>query len=212
MSYYFDTFIELKNTRYFDNSNTQVIIYKNSKDSSYKLQVFTLKDSVYADLYDYKQSLLIKYSVDETFKNSRDLNKLKNIRIYKNVTYHKEKKQKELFEDFEFERDTIKNQTLVHITKYKNSKRKKIVYENYYDFTNNKNIVYSNENSLKNHLLEKYNLLDIKNQNLETNIIVIDGKKHSETKFLKVNKIDYTYTFTINKVLPRYSFGKMWLN
>lgn len=202
MSYYFDSCKELNLNRYDIKLNSKVIYFSNSKDSTYSMSLFQKKDSVYANLYNFKKKILINFSVDFKYNNVEDLKKLKKSRLYQYVTYIREKKNKKYIEDFEYEIDSINKETLVHITQHKNNKRKKIINEHYYYFSNNENIKKFYKDNMKDYLVNKYNLIYIKNQNLEKIICVIDGKKQSETEILKITKIDYTFSFTPDQVYP----------
>jgi hypothetical protein len=167
------------------------------------MSLFQKKDSVYASLSDHKKSFIINFNVDFKYNNVEDLKKLNNIRLYRYVGFTKGKRYKKYIEDFEYEIDSINNQTLVHLTQYKNSKRKKIINEHYYYFSNKDNIKSIEKNNMKDYLLNKYNLLEIKNQNLEKTICVVDGKKQSENEILKITKIDYTFSFTPDQIFPK---------
>ena len=203
LSYYFDVVSETNSKQYNINLNSRDIYFRNTKDSTYALSLHQNKDSVYAILYDYKESILVNFNVDFVYNNENDLKKLNNVRLYRSVTFDRGRKYKKHFEDFEYEKDTIKNQTLVHITQYKNSKKKKIINEHYYYFTNKESISSLDKFNIKDYLIKKYNLNEIKNQNLEKFICIVDGKKQSETEFFIIKKIDYTFSFTADQIFPK---------
>jgi len=203
MSYYFDSCTEYNLKQYDMNLFSKVYFFKNSKDSSYDMAIHQNKDSLFSRLFDYKKEILINFDVNFIYNNVEDLKKLQNIRLYNNVILNKKTKHKNYVEDFEYEIDSINNQTLVHITQYKNSKRKKIINEHYYFFSNNENIKNIDKNNMKDYLINKYNLLEIKNQNLEKTICVVDGKKQSEKEILKIMKIDYTLSFKTDTTFPK---------
>ena len=203
MSYYFDSCTEYNLKQYDINLHSKVTTFRNSKDSTYTINIFQKKDSVYANLYDHKKNILVNFNVDFKYNNVEDLKKLNNIRLYRYVAFTKGKKYKKYIEDFKYENDSINNQILVHITHYKNSKRKKIISEHYYYFSNKENIKSLDKNNMKDYLLNKYNLLEIKNQNLEKTICLIDGKKQSENEILKITKIDFTFSFTPDQIFPK---------
>ena len=203
MSYYFDSCTEYNQNQYDIKLYSKINHFRNTKDSTYSMSIFQKKDSVYASLYDHNKNILVNFSVDFKYNNVNDFEKLNNIRLFQNVAYSKGKKYKKYIEDFEYENDSVNNQTLVHLTQYKNSKRKKIINEHYYYFSNKDNIKSIEKNNMKDYLIRKYNLLEIKNKNLEKSICVVDGKKQSENEILKITKIDYTFSFTPDQVFPK---------
>ena len=203
MSYYFDSCTEYNHNQYDLKLYSKTIHFRNTKDSTYSMSLFQKKDTAYAILSDHKKSVIVNFNVDFKYNNVNDIKKLNNIRLYQNVAYSKGKKYKNYIEDFEYEIDSINNQTLVHLTQYKNNKRKKIINEHYYYFSNKENIKSLDKNNMKDYLLNKYNLLEIKNQNIEKTICVVDGKKQSENEILKVTKIDYTFSFTPDQIFPK---------
>jgi hypothetical protein len=203
MSYYFDTSSESNVKQYKINLFSKVIYFTNSKDSTYTMSIYENKDSIYARLFDYKKSILVNFELQSSYNNTNDLNKLINSRLYKYLTYTRERINKKNFEDFEYEMDTVNNQTLVHLTLFKNKKRKKIINEHYYYFTNKENIISFSNNNLKEYLLRKYNLIEIKNQNLEKTICVENGKKSTENEIVNIKKIDYSFSFIADQIFPK---------
>lgn len=204
MSYYFDSCIEFDLKNYSTNLFARINYFRNTKDSTYSMSLFQKKDTIYASLYDRKKNILVKFNVDSKYSGVEDLKKFHNSRLYNYVGYTKGKKYKNHVESFEYEYDSIKNQTLVHIIHYKNSKRKKIINEHYYYFSTKENIISLDKNDVKNYIMKNHNIPEIQNQNLEKTICVVNGKKQSESETVKITKIDYTFSFTPDQVYPQH--------
>ncbi|MBC7525586.1 MAG: hypothetical protein H7239_14270 [Flavobacterium sp.] len=175
----------------------------NTKDSTYSLLI-KMNDNVKgATLDDHKKKRVINFDVNFDYNKVEDLNKLNNSKLYTVIIYENQKKYKNFVEVFEYEKDTINNQILVHLTQFKNSKKKKIINEHYYYFSNKDNIESLYKNNVKDYLLKKYNLFEIKNFNLEKIVCVIDGKINSETVYLESKKIDFNFIFKIDELFPK---------
>ena len=127
MSYYFDKSPESNVNQYKTNLFSKVNYFTNSKDSTYTMSIYENKDSIYARLFDYKKSILVNFELQSSYNNTNDLNKLINSRLYKYLTYTRERINKKNVEDFEYEMDTVNNKTLVHLRLFKNKKRKKLL-------------------------------------------------------------------------------------
>ena len=181
MSYYFD-FVSISNIKnHRNNYKGKDFFFKNLKDSTYVL-VIGIHDSVKkATLIDYKKRRIIKFDVNFDYQKIEDLNKLSNSKLHTGVAFNKWKKNNKLVEDIEFEKDTGTNKTIVHLTQFKNKKRKKIINEHYYYFGDDSEIGDVYKNSIKNYLIKKYNLTLIKDENLEK-IIQIASKRPSRKK------------------------------
>lgn len=203
MSYYFDSSVVYKYKNYSTHFNGKMIYFMNTKDSTYSLLI-KMNDNVKgATLDDHKKKRVINFDVNFDYNKVEDLNKLNNSKLYTVIIYENQKKYKNFVEVFEYEKDTINNQILVHLTQFKNSKKKKIINEHYYYFSNKDNIESLYKNNVKDYLLKKYNLFEIKNFNLEKIVCVIDGKINSETVYLESKKIDFNFIFKIDEIFPK---------
>ena len=138
-NYHFDYFTKLNVKIYSDNRDFDTYIFKNSKDSTYSLELRYSKTDTIASIHDYKANQMIKFDVDFKFDKISDLEKLKISKLYKRVYFNKIKSKK-FHEEMEYEHDTINNQIIVHITQFKNNKKKKIINEHYCYFAENDNI------------------------------------------------------------------------
>ena len=198
-NYYFDYFVEAKIKIYSSNKDFTSYIFKNSKDSTYSLELRYGKTDTIASFINYKANELTKFDVDFKFNKISDLEKLKSSKLYKRVYFDKKKKVN-FYEEIAYEHDTINNQVLVHITQYKNKKKRKIINEYYNYFTNNQNIKPIIKSIFKNNLIDKYKLEILDNYNLEKTLHLIDGKIDAEYLTYKIEKNDYNFNFTIEEV------------
>ncbi len=199
-NFYFDHYINIKSKNYGDNRFEESYQFKNTKDSTYLLELkYSNKDTV-ARIFNHKEIDIIEFDIDFKFKKTEDLSKLENPILYSSV--YRElilRKYKNFHEEMEFENDTINKQILVHLTQYKNKKKKKIINEYFYYFTLNKDIkplIYSN---FKKRLINKYNLEILNDYDLEKTLCLIDGKLSSEFLTQKIEKINYELNFTVIK-------------
>ena len=198
-NYHFDYFIKVSVKLYGNKIIHNGFLFKNSKDSTYSLEIkFTDKDTV-AQIFDYKKIDITKFEVDFVFKDIDDLSKLKSPILYTKVYPDNKKKYKNFHEEMEYENDTINNQILVHITQFKNKKNKKIINEHYYYFTKKENIEPIEILNFKNKLINKYKLQILENYNLEKTLCIIDGKISSEYLTHKIEKINYDFKYSVIK-------------
>ncbi len=204
LSYYFDSSIAYKYKKYSTHFNGKMIHFINTKDSTYSLLI-KINDTIKkAILDDHKKKIIINFDANFDYNKIEDLNKLSNSKLYTEVIYEKQKQQKNIVENFEYENDSINKQILVHITNFKDKKKKKIITEHYYYFSNKENIISSYKNNVKEYILKKYNLLEIKNLNLEKILCLVDGKIDSETIFLDIRPLDFKFDFPIDDVYPKF--------
>ena len=202
-NYYFD-FITITDTKDYTNGfNGKNIHFINQKDSTYSLYMRLNNSYKEVTLNDKERKQSIKFDIDFEYKSVEDLNKLSNSKLYTVVNYSKRKKHKNYVEDFEFERDSISNITIVHLTSYKNKKRKKIINEHYYFFGLNDNYDLDKPNSIKNYVLEKYNLKIADNKHLDKTIHLKNGKISRETNNIYTKLIDFNFEFKIDEVYPK---------
>lgn len=201
MSYYFD-YLSITNNKFYSKKfNGKIFSFKNTKDSSYVLVLRandTLKEAI---LDDHKKKIIIKFDVNFDFKTIEDLKKLNNSKLYTVVEYEYPKKYRKSVELIEYERDSLTKKTIVHLTRYKNKRKKEIINEFYYYFGND----LKNENNIvmKKYLLKKHNFKLLENENLEKILVLKNGKIDSETTFLETKSIDYKFEFPIDDVYPK---------
>lgn len=201
MSYYFDNLIIINKTVHPKKNNSKVIIFSNSKDSTYALNVRlndTLKEAI---LRDSKKKRIIKFDVNFDFQKEEDLNHLNNSKLYTIVELEYKKNHKNSVEFIEYERDTVSKKTIVHLTRYKNKKKKEIINEYYYFFGENSKI--ANNNSLKKYLFNKHDFELFENEKLEKILILVNGKIDSEIVVLENRFIDYNFEFPIDEIFPK---------
>ncbi len=197
--YHFDYFTKFNVKIYSDNRDFDTYIFKNSKDSTYSLELrYSIIDTI-ASILDYKANQMIKFDADFKFDKISDLEKLKISKLYKRVYFNKIKRKK-FHEEMQYEHDTINNQIIVHITQFKNSKKKKIINEHYCFFAKNDNIKPIIKSIFKDNLIDKYKLEILDNYNLEKTLHLIDGKIDSQYLTCKIEKVDYNFSFKIEEI------------
>ncbi|WP_395044857.1 hypothetical protein [Flavobacterium sp.] len=201
MSYNFNYYSVYNYKNYGFKVDTKMIQITNEKDSTYSLHLdYNTKEAI---LKDTKNKLLVKFKIDFNFEKIEDLEKLTNSRLFKNSRYVSGRKFKNFVQDFEFGNDTINHKTIVHLTSYKNKKRKKIINEHFYYFGNENNNIYDlHEKSIKKYLINKYDLEDIKDLNIEKILCLKDGKIESQMIFSEIKKVNYNFKFKIDEEFP----------
>jgi hypothetical protein len=201
MSYYFDYYSISNYKNYGAKLDNLMVNVLNEKDSTYTLLLnYSSKE---ATLNDRKNRQLIKFVFDFKFEKIEDLNKLTNPKLYTQVQTIRGRRFKKFVEDFEYENDSLTGKTIVHLTSYRKKKRKKIINEHYYYFGDNVNTVDSHKKSIKNYLLNKYKLKDLKNLNIEKVLHLKDGKIESQIDFVEIKKVDFNFKFEIEEVYPK---------
>ena len=202
-SYYFNysSISEYKN--YPTQFNGKLINFRNTKDSTYYLQIGINGSKKEAIITDYKNKLIIKFDVNFEYQNSDDLKKLSNSKLYTVVHFEKNKQYKKAVEEIEYEKDSITNNTIVHITRFANNKRKKIIGEHYYFFGNIENSGSIHKKSIKNYIIDKYNIVLKENENLTKILSLKEGKIESESIFLDIKSEDINFEFPIDDVFPK---------
>ncbi|HLF53431.1 hypothetical protein [Flavobacterium sp.] len=202
MNYYFNL-VTVSNIKNYENgARVKSIHFRNVNDSTYVLLLSLEANFKTATLFDYKNKLLIKFDANFNYSTVEDLNKLNNAILYNNFFYGRKTKFKKFVEDVEYERDSVTNVTIVHLTQYKNSKRKKIINEHYYFFEKNNKLNFSQKNSLKNYLSSKYKINIKEDENIGKIIHLKGAKNASETEFVAIDTADFNFTFKINDAFP----------
>ncbi|QBZ99002.1 hypothetical protein GS03_02514 [Flavobacterium sangjuense] len=182
---------------YKNNFEGKFIFLSNSNDSTYLMTIKIGKSLKDATISDHKKNWLIKFDMDFEYQHLEDLNNLTNSKLYTGVSSVSRKSYKNAVEDFKFERDTINNETIVHLKRYKNSKRKKIISDHYYFFGKKSNVYDTKKNSIKNYLNAKYNL-DLSAFNLEKAYHLEDGKLAIKSEEIYNESIDFNFNFKID--------------
>ena len=200
-NFHFDYFLKGSNKIYGDGISEDCYFFKNSKDSTYSLQLRYSKTDTIAQIYIKGIKDIIKFTIDFKYEKISDLDKLKEPILYTTVIPDYPKKYKNFHEEMEYEIDSINNQVLVHITKYKNKKKNKIINEHYYYFSKKDNIEPVEMPILKNNLISKYKLDILVNYNFEKQLCLVDGKLSSEFTIQKIEKISSNLNFTVIKTI-----------
>lgn len=188
---------------YKNNFDDKFIFLRNSKDSTYILTVRIGKIKNEASLSDDRKKWLVRFDIDSDYQQIEDLNKVTNNMFYTDVQpKRKSKVYKNFVEDYKFEKDTINNETIVHLKRYKNCKRKKTIFDHYYFFGKKSKLYNTEKNSIKNYLITKYNL-DLSAFNLEKIYHLEDGKLAVKTEEINKDSIDFNFNFKIAAVFPK---------
>lgn len=204
MNYYFNKVTVSNVKNYETGAMFKYIHFVNQKDTTYALGLQIEANSRTATLYDNKSKLLVKFDVSFSYEKIEDLNKLTHAILYSKVFSGRKRKFKKFAEDMEYEKDSLTNKTIVHLTQYKNNKRKKIINEHYYFFEKNDKINFNQKNSLKNYLNSKYKININEDENIGKIIHLKDGKNASETEFLEMKTVDFNFIFKIDDAIPYY--------
>lgn len=189
-NYYFDQVLKQSITDTNVQNNYTQFIFNNSKDNSYSLIINYSNQNNVAYLKDSNIDYLIKFDIDFEYKNSKDLEKLKNPYYFKRIEHSKPNKN--IIEEIKVSKDSIKDEIIVHIKQFKNTKKKKIIDEHYYTFSKKSNLLDYRKNNFKEYLINNKNIVEIKDYNLEKSTYVLDDKIETVYLTLKIEKIDFT--------------------
>ena len=201
--YYFDYSSVCEYKKHPNQFNGKLIDFRNTKDSTYHLQIKINGTDKEAVILDYKNKLIIKFDVNFDYENTGDLKKLSNSKLYTTVNFEKKLKYKKAIETIEYEKDSMTNKTIVHITRFANNKRKKIIGEHYYFFEKIENSSSSHKKSIKNYLIDKYDIILKEGENLTKVLCLTKGKIESESRFLEIKSEDVNFEFLIDDVFPK---------
>jgi hypothetical protein len=169
------------------------IYYSNSKDNNYLLSILMKKDTVFsATLIDYSKELMFIYK-DGTYKNNiNDIKLFKQCDVKKyNLEYCKNSKKS----FYEINYDTIAANKIININRYKNSKKKKIINQSFYQTIPTKisDSQHYNFGILFGPLW--CNKFTLNNKELIINSYFIEeGKKIHFRKLLSIEKTDFILT------------------
>jgi hypothetical protein len=206
-SYYFDNMVVECFKNYENGFDGKIILLNNLKDSTYNLAI-RLSDKVTdATITDRHKKQIIKFDAYRDFKGLEDIHKLFNSQLYKVVIFDHPKQYRHYVEDFEYERDSANNKITVHLTQYKNKKRRKIINEHYYFFGTAPDCKSYSNNSMKNYIYRKYKIDFSQDCNLQKILHLTNGKINAETQIAEIKKIDFTYTFPIDNVFPKNNYN-----
>lgn len=196
--YHFDYFEKVNFRIHPYNENQDSYFFKNSKDSTYHLELRYAKYDTIAKMYDNTIKENVIFDLNFIYKNINDLKKLSNPSIDKSITsVLKNKKAIKYIEDFEFEHDTINKQFIIHKIQRKDNKKKTIINEHYFFFSKNKNICPINNSKIKEHFIKNYKLEIPEDYHYEKTLCLIDGKINTQDQIIKIEKIDFDLSFII---------------
>ncbi|RTY86779.1 hypothetical protein [Flavobacterium sp. GT3R68] len=202
MNYYFNKVTVSNFINYEYDTKVKYIHFINEKDTTYSLVVALQENSKTATLYDFENKFLVNFNANFNYEKVEDLNKLNHVILRNNVFWGRKKRSKKFVEDREYEKDSVTNQTIVHVTQYKNSKRKKIINEHYYIFEKNDKINNNGKNSIKNYLSNKYKINFSEDDNLKKIIHLKGAKNAGETEIVTIDAADFNFTFKIDDAIP----------
>ena len=149
-------------------------------------------------MFDFKKEELTVFKINKVNFEKNDLSnlynpKLKDFYFHKHNKFHSRKKVDVL----EMERDTISNQTIVHLTTYENKKMKNIIHEDYYIF-NKMDLDYIKLNQEVKNLISIHQVKLKKNEILTKLLCLKKGKINTDIEYLEKAKINYNLTFNRN--------------
>lgn len=191
-NYYFDFVSKISIKNNSTGINEVKYVFSNSNDSTYNLELKYFSKYKIALLNDNNKNTTIEFKLDFDYKSINDLEKLINPNYNK-----KEKKLNQgkrflnYFEEIEYENDSLNNQIIVHITQFKNKKKKDILNDHYYFFSQKKELINFKQSDILNYLIYKKQLELLKGYHFEKSMCLIDGKINSEFETYFIEKIDY---------------------
>jgi hypothetical protein len=202
-SYIFDTYEHNKIKDYKNNIFIESHIFSNSKDSTYSLNLKYGKKNEAILIIKKEKVELITFDLNFRYSQIENLNQLENSTLHNQVfssSATKKKKQTKLIIEIEYTNDTINNQVIVHIKQLK-GKKKKIINENYYFLSNNNSQLEKDVNNKLIKILEaKHNLTLVENLNVDRVLFLQEGKLHQDISYLKKEKVNFLFTFEIDKI------------
>ncbi|WP_309608838.1 hypothetical protein [Flavobacterium sp.] len=201
LNYYFDSYdvTLIKNYNYQNGYPIKKIVFSNSKDSTYLLQIIADKHYQEAKLYDSKKKQTIQFYIKDISFKIDDLGNLEKPKLTDSYFHnHKKNVSTQNFENVEFERDTILNKTIIHLTKYKNKKLNKIIHEDYFIFQKKQKPEHQIINIDIQNLIKIHNLKLNKDDILTKTLCLINGKISVDIQYLEHKAIDYNLRFTMN--------------
>ncbi|MFT7350784.1 MAG: hypothetical protein ACI9XR_000500 [Flavobacterium sp.] len=208
MSYFFDYYSKRKINQYETGTKGEIVYFSNKQDSTYNLSISITNTKNEAVLIDKKKDIIVKFDVNLGFINNDtvDLTKLTNSKLYTIVIFGPSKKYKKMVQDFEYEKNTITNKSIFHLTRFKNNKRNKIISEHYYFFEKDINNSALIKNSVKEYIAEKYKIKFDSDDNLKRILHLKNGELANETEFLETKNINYNFIFEIDEEFPKMNF------
>ena len=203
LNYSFDTFTSYLETFYGKNNQRyNYISLRNSKDNSYYLTINNNMSS--GDLFDNKNDKHYCFKLKNRIEKVSDLKQLDTAASYATNKFkifdaELRKEYKDVVEEIEFERDTVKKTFIVHRINFKNNKKKKILDEQYYIFKENKDKSNLEKSNLLKFLISKKTIPFIDSDEIEKIIDIEDGKKNSETEYITTKTGDIKVNFIVKE-------------
>lgn len=197
-NYHFDNYKVITIKNHFNKNDFKVIRFHNSKDSTYTLQlVYNVRnqDFKYVRIEDSKNKESIIFDFYFNFKDISDLSKLiKPVLTKYNDNYIDKVTQfNPSIEKIEYEVDTTKNSTIVHLTRFDDNSFKKIINEEYYFFEKDDKINCTDSYSVKKYLQDAHNLTIDKEQHLKKKYRLYNGKIGRQEEYQEIINIDYNF-------------------
>lgn len=196
--YHFDFYEKVNIRIHIYNENRDTYFFKNSKDTTYYLELRYSKYDTIAKIIDNSTNENIVFDLNFIYKNINDLKKLSNPRIDNSVIIpHAKNKKFKYIEDFEYEHDTINKQYIIHKIQHKENKKKTIINEHYFIFSKKNQINTISDSKFKDYLIKNYKLEIPEDYYHEKTICLIDGKVNSEYLIYKIEQIDFDLSFIL---------------
>ncbi len=179
--YNFDVYIKFNYVDYSRNLKAEVTVLNSSEDPTYYLEKRDFGLNSLTSLYEGKYECL--YKIDSLYRLDTINNPKKNIKssIY-TVMQNNKTNNRNNVEEIKYELDSVKNEYIVHIIKFKNHKKKKKVSEKYFFFKPNTNIK-AEHIPYVNEIIKKYRLTFLINSQLLKIINLKKGEIETESTF-----------------------------
>lgn len=174
------------------------VIFSNKNDSTYLLKLRTSKHNQEARFFDFKNKVVIDFKIDKINFNLEDLQNLKKPKTG-DYYFHKHNKiiDNKSIEIFEFQRDTLTNKAIAHITKYENDKLKKIVHEDYLIFEKKYDFSLVKQNEYVSSIIKKHDLNLIEGESLKQLLCLNEGKISTDIIYLENKDFDFNFKFSL---------------
>jgi hypothetical protein len=196
--YHFDYFEKVNIKVHVYEENHDSYFFKNSKDTTYYLELRYAKYDTIAKIFDSSTKECIVFDLNFIFKDINDLKKLSNPSIDNNVSFVKRNEKKiKYIENIEYEHDTINKQYIIHKIQRKDNKKKTIINEHYFIFSKKQHINTISDSKFKDYLIKNYQLELPEDYHYEKTLCLIDGKISTQYLISKIEKIDFDLSFKI---------------
>ena len=202
-SYHFDTYELIETQDPSKNIFRKSHIFRSSKDVDYVLELNL--DTKKASLINYKSpSELVHFDFDFEYKEPQDLFKLTNPKLYTELFYHSPIRYKKEVEEVSYIKDSVTNQVILRLKIFKNKKKKKIVRDLYYYFSESEPLPDSEDPSpFVQRMISDYNMFFLKNLKLTKTVQIFEDNKKVEIDFFESKAIDFVFSFEVNDIYPK---------